>query len=106
MKLKGKEEEGGGAGGLVVRVSGDNAALLVFGFGRTAFFMRETQKPTPLATLSKHELMVTDAADYYCHDDESYCAMIPSHRKLTKSDIMQNENFGKVGIRPPLMYAS
>lgn len=69
MKLKGKEEEGGGAGGLVVRVSGDNAALLVFGFGRTAFFMRETQKPTPLATLSKHELMVTDAADYYCHDD-------------------------------------
>jgi len=38
--------------------------------------------------------------------DESYCAMIPSHRKLTKSDIMQNENFGKVGIRPPLMYAS
>lgn len=72
MKLKGKEEEGGGAGGVGGAYEWRQNKCSTVGiwiWEDSFYFMRETQKPTPLATLSKHELMVTDAADYYCHDD-------------------------------------
>ncbi|XP_006582641.1 protein FAR1-RELATED SEQUENCE 5 [Glycine max] len=45
------------------------------------------------------ELQNEDDGDY----DEFW---IPGHRKMSASDIMQVENYRKVGIRPPHMYAA
>ncbi|KAG5042486.1 hypothetical protein JHK87_006401 [Glycine soja] len=45
------------------------------------------------------ELQNDDDGDY----DEFW---IPGHRKMSTSDIMQVENYRKVGIRPPYMYAA
>ena len=33
--------------------------------------------------------------------EERYCAMMPSHRKLTDIETLQIDNFRRVGIRPP-----
>uniref|UniRef100_A0A0R0KFN2 SWIM-type domain-containing protein n=1 Tax=Glycine max TaxID=3847 RepID=A0A0R0KFN2_SOYBN len=38
--------------------------------------------------------------------DLKLSCLLPGHRKMSTSDIMQVENYRKVGIRPPYMYAA
>lgn len=38
--------------------------------------------------------------------EEKYCALLPAHRKMAATDIMQIENFKKVGIRASHMYGA
>lgn len=51
---------------------------------------------------------VTIFNDLHNHEllPEKYCSLLPTHRRLKPGDIIQIENFQKVGIRPPQMYGS